>query len=124
MRVIDFRARPNTKEYMSLYPGTYAWDTYFNCPKPEPAPLADFIAALNEAGVSQAVFTGRNSPRAALSNDFVAECVQAHPDRLFAFAGIDPTLGPDALREIERTITELNMKGISLDPHHIKSLPQ
>ena len=123
MRVIDFRARPNTEEYMSLYPDTYAWDNYFDCPKPEPAPLAHFITALDEAGVTQAVFTGRNSPRVTLSNDFVAECVQAYPDRLFGFAGIDPTQGLGALREIERAIAELGMKGIALDPHHVKVYP-
>lgn len=123
MRVIDFRARPNTEEYMNLYPGTYAWDNYFNCPKPEPGPLAGFIAALDEAGVTQAVFTGRNSPRVTLSNDYVADCVKAYPDRLFGFAGIDATTGLSALGEIERAITELNMKGISLDPHHIKVFP-
>ena len=123
MRVIDFRARPNTKEYMSLYAGTYAWDTYFHCPKPEPAPLASFIAALDETGVTQAVFTGRNSPLVRLSNDYVAECVQAYPDRLIGFAGIDPTQGLNALHEIERAISQLGMKGISLDPHHIKIYP-
>jgi len=123
MRVIDFRARPNTAEYMSLYPTTHSWDAFFNCPRPEPEPLSSFIAALDAAGVTQAVFTGRQSPRAKLSNDYVAQCVQAYPDRLFGFAGIDPTQGLDAIREIERAITQLGLKGISLDPHHIKAYP-
>ena len=121
MRIIDFRARPNTKEYMDLYPGTRSWDLYFHCPKPEPEPLSSFIAALDKVGVGQAVFTGRQSPRTKLSNDYVAECVAAYPDRLFAFAGIDPTQGTAALKEIERTVLKLGFKGISLDPHHIKA---
>ena len=123
MRIIDFRARPNTEQYMNLYSGTYAWDTYFNCPKPEPNTLDNFMASLEKAGVSQAVFTGRNSPRLTLSNDYVFECMEAYPNRLFGFAGIDPTQGLKALREIERCISLLGMKGISLDPHHINIYP-
>jgi predicted TIM-barrel fold metal-dependent hydrolase len=33
--------------------------------------------------------------------------VQAYPDRLFGFAGIDPTQGLDAIHEIERAITQM-----------------
>ena len=32
MKIIDFRARPNTEQYMRLYEGTYAWDNFFNFP--------------------------------------------------------------------------------------------
>jgi predicted TIM-barrel fold metal-dependent hydrolase len=123
MRVIDFRARPNTEEYMSLYPGTRSWDVYFQFTKPEPEPLSHFIAALDKAGVTHAVFTGRQSPLRHLSNDYLAECVRAYPDRLFGFAGIDPTQGVAALEEIERAVTELGLKGIALDPHHLKVYP-
>jgi predicted TIM-barrel fold metal-dependent hydrolase len=123
MRVIDFRARPNTEEYMSLYPSSRAWDLFFYCPRPEPEPLSNFIAALDEVGVTHAVFTGRQSPRTKLSNDYVAECVQAYPDRLFGFAGIDPTQGLAAVREIERAVSQLGMKGISLDPAHVRVYP-
>ena len=123
MRVIDFRARPNTEEYMSLYPGTRAWDLYFHWPKPEAEPLANFIDALDKAGITQAGFTGRRSPLLNLSNDYVAKCVRAYPDRLFGFAGIDPTQGPAALQEIERAITDLTLKGIALDPHIAKIYP-
>ena len=123
MRIIDFRARPNTEQYMNLYSGTYAWDNYFNCPKPEPNTLENFMASLDKAGVTQAVFTGRNSPRVTLSNDYVFECMEAYPNRLFGFAGIDPTQGLNALREIERSTSQLGMKGISLDPHHINIYP-
>ena len=123
MKIIDFRARPNTEQYMRLYEGTYAWDNFFNFPKPETTTLDKFIDSLKMAGVTQAVFTGRNSPRVSLSNDYVFECVQAYPDRLIGFAGIDPTQGLNSLREIERTISKMGFKGISLDPHHIKIFP-
>jgi predicted TIM-barrel fold metal-dependent hydrolase len=123
MKIIDFRARPNTKAYMELYPGTHAWDVYFRCPKPEPGTLEDFISALDKTGISQAVFTGRRSPLRKFSNETIAECVKAYPDRLFGFAGIDPTEGHAAVREIESAVKKLGMKGIALDPHHIKVYP-
>ena len=123
MTVIDFRARPNTEEYMGLYPDTRPWERFFQCPRPEPAPLSRFIEALDEAGVTRAVFTGRQTPVKTLPNDYVFECVQAYPERLLGFAGIDPTQGERALREIERTVDELGMKGISIDPHSSRRPP-
>ena len=123
MRVIDFRARPNTERYMSMYPDPRPWARFFHCPRPEPVPLAAFIEALDGAGIAQAVFTGRQTPVNTLSNDYVHECVEAHPDRLFGFAGIDPTTGGAAVREIERAVGELGMKGISIDPHSSRRTP-
>ncbi len=123
MRVIDFRARPNTEQYMGMYPDARPWARFFHCPRPEPVSLTAFIEALDGAGISQAVFTGRQTPVNTLSNDYVHECVQAHPDRLFGFAGIDPTKGEAAVREIERTVGELGMKGISIDPHSSRRTP-
>jgi predicted TIM-barrel fold metal-dependent hydrolase len=123
MPVIDFRARPNTEQYMGMYPDARPWARFFDCPRPKHVSLEAFIQALDETGVSQAVFTGRQTPVNTLSNDYVHECVQAYPDRLFGFAGIDPTMGEAAVREIERTVGELGMKGISIDPHSSKRTP-
>lgn len=120
MPVIDFRARPNTETYMSMYPGTHSWDVYFKVPKPKPGPLSDFIAALDDVGIDKAVFTGRQSPLRKLPNEYIVECIDAYPDRLIGFAGIDPTQGPAAVHQIEHAITELGMSGIALDPHHMK----
>ena len=122
MQVIDFRARPNTKEYMRLYPSS-AWELFFDCPRPEDEPLSSFITALDKASVSYGVFTGRQTPQLRLSNDYVSECIHEYPDRLFGFAGIDATEGVGALREIERAITELGMKGVCLDPYNAQVYP-
>ncbi len=123
MRIIDFRARPNTQEYMAMYPSRHDWDVFFHCPRPNPEPLAQFIAALDGAEISHALFTGRQTPVRGISNDYVADCVRAYPDRLSGFAGIDPTKGPAAVREIERAVTQLGLKGISIDPHSSKIYP-
>jgi predicted TIM-barrel fold metal-dependent hydrolase len=125
MRIIDFRARPNTEEYMVLYPTTPKdWEeSIFFCPKPKPEPLSNFIKALDRVGVSLAVFTGRQSPAKSLSNDYVAECVGKYPDRLIGFAGIDPTKRLEAVREIDRAVTRLGMKGVALDPSMSRIYP-
>lgn len=116
VRVIDFRARPNTREYLALFAGDGG-----GMPKPEP--LAGFIAALDSAGVGRAVFPGRQSTimidghraEVILSNDYVAGCIRAYPDRLIGLVGVDPAKRLAALREIDRGIALLGMKGVSID---------
>ncbi len=44
-----------------------------------------------------------------------ARAVERHPDRLIAFAGIDPRR-PEAVSFLERAIKEWNMKGLKLHP--------
>lgn len=115
-RVIDFRARPNTREYLALFPESRA-------SLPDAGTLAQFVAALDQAGVAKAVFPGRQSSirignrwtDVTLDNDYVAECVAAYPDRLVGLAGINPLKRMDTLHEIERTVGALGMKGVSID---------
>jgi uncharacterized protein len=123
MKIIDFRARPNIKEYMNMFPGTLVWDRYFRYPKPEPKSLSEFIAALDKVGITQAVFTGRKSALRNLSNDVIVECLRSYPERLFAFAGANPHEGTTALKEMEEAITKWGMKGLALDPHLLKLSP-
>ncbi len=47
----------------------------------------------------------------------VAEAVQAHPDRFYGLAGIDPLEGMDGVRELERSVKELGFVGAHLYPH-------
>lgn len=113
-RLIDFRARPNTDEYMRMFPPAM-WT--LDVPRPAPAPLQDFIGQLDAAGVSTAVFTGRQSTAANMwiSNDHVADCANAYPERIIGIGGIDPTQNADAVREAERALGTLKLKGLSVD---------
>ncbi len=130
MRVIDFRARPNTAEYMKMYTGpanARLWQR-FGYPEPPTVPLAEFVAALDASGVEKAVFTGRQSVvRGAIvrgvSNDYVADCVRAFPTRIVGFAGLDPTDPGAAVKEMERSVRQLGLRGISLDPHTARLWP-
>ncbi len=50
-----------------------------------------------------------------LTNDRVAEIVDAYPEQFVGFAGVDPHK-PDAVQELDRAITELGLKGLKLHP--------
>ncbi len=49
-------------------------------------------------------------------NTFIARTVQAHPDRFIGFARVDPRLGKEAEAEMIRSIQELGLKGLYLNP--------
>ena len=131
MSVIDFRARPNTPEYMKAYTGPGSarmWDMFGN-PPPADGSLQEFVGELDRLAITRAVFTGRQSVSngelvRGVSNDYVAECVAQFPDRLVGVAGLDPTAGPvAALREFERAVRDLGLQGVSLDPDSAGIMP-
>ena len=48
-------------------------------------------------------------------NDYVAEYVQSHPEKLIGFASVDPN-DTDAVEELERAFFDLKLKGLKLGP--------
>jgi predicted TIM-barrel fold metal-dependent hydrolase len=73
---------------------------------------------MDEAGIDRAVVCPMKPRRYELgpANQHVANAVQAHPDRLVGFARVDPNLGRDAVREAERALGELGLRGLFLHP--------
>jgi predicted TIM-barrel fold metal-dependent hydrolase len=125
-RVIDFRARPNTVEYMALYDNPASrrnWEVRFRYPKPENESLDAFMAKVDAEGIDRIVFTGRQTPTRGISNDYIAGCVDRYPEAMIGFAGIDVSAGAAAVAEVERAVTRLGLRGISLDPHSVKAYP-
>ena len=130
LKIIDFRARPNTPEYMRLFSGSewaLTWQRFKQDPPPS-EPLSDFVVALDKHGIARAVFTGRQvvkngSLSWGITNDYVAECVQQYPERLVGIAGIDPRVGQDAVKEVRRAVLTLGLRGISLDPDLVRMPP-
>ena len=57
--------------------------------------------------------TATHRPR--LSNEFVADAVNAHPDAFVGFGSVDPLKGDEAVRGVEK-IKELGLKGVKLHP--------
>ncbi len=80
------------------------------------------IAEMDEAGIDKTVilpldfeflyeggdFTFRRY------NDAAADYLRRYPDRLIAFAGVDPRRGPSAVAELRRCVEELGFTGLKL----------
>jgi len=76
-----------------------------------------YVDVMDELGVDLSVvftYEGLLRPSAA-ANDSLAAWVAAAPERLVAFATVDPR-DPGAAAEIERCVGELGMRGVKLHP--------
>lgn len=74
---------------------------------------AELIKKMDRAGVDKSViFSFVEQP----DDDFIAKEVAAFPDRLIGFACVNPWMREEALNEIERSVTELGLKGLKLHP--------
>jgi predicted TIM-barrel fold metal-dependent hydrolase len=121
-RVIDFRCRPNTKEYMvdAFHFSQANFDKSYWGKLPDVVPLSTFVDDFRAAGINTAVFTGRqSSPTFTLSNDYIAQCAAAYPDLIVPIAGINPRGHIDALKETERVLKDLKFKGICTDTNGV-----
>ncbi len=75
---------------------------------------------MDAAGVDRAVLLGwywENHVTCVMQNRFYAECVRVHPDRLLAFAAVQPAAGDAALAEIRRAHGEGLIGLGELSPH-------
>ena len=83
--------------------------------------MAKLLRAMDTAGIVRAVLLGwywENAASCAAQNRFYAKCVRAHPDRLSAFATVQPAAGrKEALAEVRRAHGE-GLVGLGeLSPH-------
>lgn len=86
------------------------------------------IRAMDDAGIAKQVFS-INSPgvqpleddraigMSVLLNDMAAEAVRKNPTRLDAFATVAPQGPAAAVKEIQRAVTKLGMKGVLINSH-------
>ena len=131
-RVIDFRARPNTPEWARYLSRrrkairSEAGAGFGDYHAPEET-LEQYVAQLDGAGIERAVFAARNrsgsDPEWTLTNDFVADCVRAVPDRIVGFAGVDASEPDMAAAEARRAVLELGLLGVCFDPFALGAAP-
>jgi predicted TIM-barrel fold metal-dependent hydrolase len=90
---------------------------YFRAPAP---PTVEEMAALYERldllGVIFTIDDETVSGERPPSNDWVAEIVRRWPNRFIGFVTVDPWKGRLALRELERGVKELGLRGLKLHP--------
>lgn len=67
--------------------------------------------------VDRAIVFGLRAKHAGIvvPNDYVAEYVNSHPEKLIGFACLDPALG-EGVEELERAVTDLKLRGLKLGP--------
>jgi uncharacterized protein len=51
-----------------------------------------------------------------VGNDYVASIVQKYPEQFMGFASVDPWKGKLAIRELERSVKDLGLRGLKLHP--------
>ena len=82
--------------------------------------LDELLRDMDAAGVAKAILLGwywENHATCIQQNAFYAECVRAHPDRLAAFATVQPTVGEAALDAV-RQAKGMGLIGLGeLSPH-------
>ena len=82
------------------------------------ATVDELLRMLDETEIERAVvcpFRPR-SYRLEEANEAIAAAVERHPDRLIAFARVDPNLGDVASSELARATGELGLRGLFLHP--------
>ena len=80
----------------------------------------DSLRNMDKNGVDKSIILGDwdyapSYPEAGwtnIRNDYIAEAQNKYPDRFIGFASIDPRGGDRSVREIDRAIFELGLKGI------------
>jgi hypothetical protein len=78
---------------------------------------AETVALMDEAGVSKVMLCAWHRPGAwIISNDQIAEFIQAYPDRFVGVASVDLENPVAAVRELHRAVKELGFKALRVLP--------
>jgi predicted TIM-barrel fold metal-dependent hydrolase len=78
--------------------------------------MAELYRKMDILAVTFSVDSETVSDSAFDGNDYVAEIQQAFPDVFIGWASVDPHKGRMALRELERAVTKLGLRGLKLHP--------
>jgi len=124
-KIIDFDYTLMIREPQLIKPDIIYQERYGL--KLEVITLEETFEQFREAGIDHVVIAasdvetthGRKTP-----NEFIADLCRQYPDVfVFGFAGADPHKGMAAVRELERAVKELGLKGCYVNPwyHQIKA---
>jgi predicted TIM-barrel fold metal-dependent hydrolase len=127
-RIIDLRSRPSfLHDFYGKTPGTKAYETarWLNRRTgsqddehfARSTTIDAFVEEVKDAGVSQAVIVGRDTPALRHTNDEIHDLVRGRPE-LLGIGSVNPQgQGPKAIaHEIERAVRQLGLVGINIEP--------
>ncbi len=84
---------------------------------PDELPIELTVAALDAGGVRTAILSAWWGPGGPLiSNDEVAACIRAYPDRFAGLASVDLAHPMAAVRELRRAVRQLGLRGLRVLP--------
>jgi len=111
--IVDFHTHIFPPEIIAQREAYRARDAWFGQlyahPQARLATAEDLLAAMDGAGVQQAVTCGFAWADAGLcraANDYVLDAARRYPDRLIPFAVVQPRAGAEAEREIARAVAQ------------------
>lgn len=81
-----------------------------------PEEMYEKYKALDLFGVIFSIDAETTSGVPYVGNDWVASVVRKYPDRFIGFASVDPWKGALAVRELERSVKKLGLRGLKLMP--------
>ena len=90
---------------------------------PDPDGMAKIYRDLDVLAVIFSVDSQTATGDVPDSNDYVAEIAASHPEQFIGFASVDPHKGEWAVKELERAVMELGLKGLKLHPIHQAFFP-
>ena len=121
--IIDTHSQLWTKEAIESFPKAMA-EGYKAMFKDMGFPsIEDTLKDMDAAGVDKSVIVAVDAETIhnyRVSNDLVAETVSKYPDRLIGFASVDPHKGDKGVKELERAVTGLKLRGLKLLPHLVE----
>jgi uncharacterized protein len=119
-RAIDVHVHPSTPEYVDDAMGEYApaCEAYFRTelPRHSVQEMADEFRRADILGVLFAWDAETATGLPPVTNDFVAGCARDHPDAFLGFASVDPLKGAAAVTELERSVRDLDLRGLKVHP--------
>jgi predicted TIM-barrel fold metal-dependent hydrolase len=120
VQAVDIHVHPSTEEWLVAGMGPLREATERHFRTEIPVRTVDEMAADFTADDILAVLFAFDAESATglppVTNDFVADCVQQHPDTFLGFASVDPWKGRAAVAELRRAVADLGLVGLKLHP--------
>ena len=113
--VIDFRMRvPRDREWPDFMD---RYNDLLDLERKMDFEIDDIIDEMDRNGIDKAVIHAEFEHGEYRNlNTRVANLVDEYPDRFVGFASVDPRDGMDAVREVDRCMTDLGLSGLNLQP--------
>lgn len=122
--LIDYGSRPPTPEFVKTGPHLANYRRVYEAsedaagrPEAGPEALTEYLATYERLGARHVVVKARDLETTfgfRVANEDVAAFCRAHGPRFIGFAGVDPSKGMVAVRELEHAVKELGLRGLNL----------